>query len=87
MYSSQSTTSRASGCATVTVGGGGAGFFFGLHHLTLALVDILVINALILATIFAFARVNKTASLMMVPYWLWVSFAAYLTWAIRALNT
>ncbi|MCB0713597.1 MAG: tryptophan-rich sensory protein [Ignavibacteriae bacterium] len=62
-------------------------FFFGLHHLTLALVDILVINALILATIFAFARVNKTASLMMVPYWLWVSFATYLTWAIRALNT
>ncbi|MGE3800462.1 MAG: TspO/MBR family protein [Candidatus Kapaibacterium sp.] len=61
-------------------------FFFGLNDLALALVDILVMNALIIATIFAFARVNKTASMMMVPYWLWVSFATYLNWAILGLN-
>ena len=60
--------------------------FFGLHDLTLALVDILIMNALIIATIATFGRVNRTAAWMMVPYWLWVSFATYLTWTIRELN-
>lgn len=60
--------------------------FFGMHDLTWALIDILALNLLIIATIIAFYRINRTAAWMIVPYWLWVSFATYLTWAIRGLN-
>ncbi len=60
--------------------------FFGLHSLTGALVEILLLNVAIIATIFAFRRVSVTAARIMVPYWLWVCFATYLTWGIRSLN-
>ena len=39
-----------------------------------------------LATIALFWRVRKPAALLLVPYFLWVSFAACLTFAVWKLN-
>jgi tryptophan-rich sensory protein len=60
--------------------------FFGLHNPAGAFVDIIFLWLAILATIVAFSKISKTAAWLLVPYILWVSFAAYLNWAIWILN-
>jgi tryptophan-rich sensory protein len=60
--------------------------FFGLKSPGLALVEIIVLWILILAVIFQFHRYSKLASWLLVPYLLWVSFAAYLNFSIFQLN-
>lgn len=40
----------------------------------------------ILANIFAFLRISKTAAYLLIPYLLWVSFAAFLNFEIWILN-
>jgi translocator protein len=60
--------------------------FFGLQAPGLALVEILVLWALILATILAFWRHRRLAGLLLVPYLVWVSFAAALNFEIWRLN-
>ena len=60
--------------------------FFGAHQLGWALVEIIVLWIAILLTIFAFARISKTAAWLMVPYIAWVSFASILTATIWHLN-
>jgi tryptophan-rich sensory protein len=52
----------------------------------LGLVDILILWALILATIVCFYRVQKTAACLLIPYILWVSFASFLNYTIYILN-
>lgn len=61
-------------------------FFFGLHNIGLALVDILLLLLLLGLVTDRFFRINRTAGLLMVPYVLWVGFATYLTWRIWVLN-
>ncbi len=51
-----------------------------------ALVEIIVLWVAILLTIFAFAKVNKTAAWLLVPYISWVSFATILNYTIWKLN-
>lgn len=60
--------------------------FFGAQEPGWALVEIIGLWIFILLTILAFARINKTAAILMVPYILWVSFAAVLTGTIWQLN-
>lgn len=60
--------------------------FFGLHSPGGALVEIVFLWLAIAATIVAFAKVSKAAAWMLAPYILWVSFAAYLNYAIWILN-
>ncbi|AKH98237.1 TspO/MBR family protein [Halanaeroarchaeum sulfurireducens] len=60
--------------------------YFGLQSLRGGLVVIVVLWALIVATIGAFARVDRRAGLLLVPYLAWVSFAAYLNYAFWAVN-
>lgn len=60
--------------------------FFGAHQIGWALAEIAVLWLLILLTIFAFARVSKTAAWLLVPYISWVSFATLLTYTIWRLN-
>ena len=60
--------------------------FFGLHNPGWALVDIVLLWFAILATIFAFAKVSRSASWLLIPYILWVSFAIYLNYSIFILN-
>lgn len=51
-----------------------------------ALAEIIALWLLILATLIAFARVQRWAGLLLVPYLLWVSYAAALTAAAWRLN-
>lgn len=60
--------------------------FFGAKNPAGALVEIAVLWLAILWTISSFAKVSKPAAWLLVPYILWVSFAAYLNYAIWSLN-
>ena len=60
--------------------------FFGWHHGGFALADILLLWALILATLIAFWRIKPLSGALLVPYLLWVSFAAALNYSVWQLN-
>jgi tryptophan-rich sensory protein len=60
--------------------------FFGLQAPFFALIEIILLWVAILMTIGAFYRVSIPAAALLVPYLLWVTFAAYLTYGIYALN-
>lgn len=60
--------------------------FFGAKELFSAFVEIVFLWLAIVATIFMFSRVSRNAALVMVPYLLWVSFAAFLNYSIWQLN-
>lgn len=60
--------------------------FFSLQQPGWAFAEIVVLWLLILATIFAFARLNNMAAWLLVPYISWVSFAAILNFTIWQLN-
>jgi translocator protein len=60
--------------------------FFGLHRPGLALAVILGLLALIVLTTRAFARVDRIAAALMLPYAAWVSYAAYLNAGLWWLN-
>lgn len=61
-------------------------FFFAWRQGDLAFGDIVVLWVLILATILAFWRVRPLAGALLVPYLLWVSYAAALTYAVWQRN-
>ncbi len=60
--------------------------FFGMHNPGAALVEIVILWIAILATVITFYRVSKPASYLLLPYILWVSFAAVLNFSIWNLN-
>lgn len=60
--------------------------FFGLHSPGGALIEIAFLWLAIAATIFAFAKISKTAAWLLAPYLAWVSFAAFLNFTIWRLN-
>jgi translocator protein len=60
--------------------------FFGWHSPGGALVEIIFLWLAIAATIVVFNKVSKPAAWLLVPYILWVSFAAYLNYSIWHLN-
>jgi len=60
--------------------------FFGLRSPGWALLEIGLLWITILATIFVFAQLSRWAAALLVPYLLWVSFAAALNLAIWRLN-
>lgn len=60
--------------------------FFGLRSPGGALVEIAFLWLAILATIIVFAKISRPAAWLLMPYILWVSFAAYLNYSIWILN-
>lgn len=60
--------------------------FFAWRRGGLALAEIILLAALIVATMLAFARVRRTAAVLLVPYLLWVLFATALTAAVWQRN-
>lgn len=63
-----------------------SGLFFGLRQPAWALVDCLLLLALIIATGLQFWRRDRLAGILFLPYGAWVAFAALLNGAIVALN-
>lgn len=60
--------------------------FFWMHSPGLGLIVILVLLVAIVITIVYFDRLSRAASLLLVPYLLWVAFATSLNFAIWFLN-
>lgn len=56
--------------------------FFGWHRGALASVEVLILLALVAATVMAFWRASRPAALLLMPYLAWVGFASVLTWAV-----
>jgi tryptophan-rich sensory protein len=60
--------------------------FFGWHLGGWAFADVIVLWFLIVATLIAFWQNSRLAGLLLVPYLLWVSFAAVLNYTVWQLN-
>lgn len=60
--------------------------FFGLQQPFWALIEITVLWIAILLTTVEFFKINKKAGLILLPYTLWVTFAAVLNFSIWQLN-
>jgi len=60
--------------------------FFGLQNPLLALIDILILDMTLLVLIYLFWQASTVASLLLIPYLLWVSFATYLNAGFYWLN-
>jgi translocator protein len=60
--------------------------FFGAGRYGLALLDIVILWALIGVTIALFWRISRPAAVILVPYWAWVTYATALNTAIWTAN-
>ena len=60
--------------------------FFGLKDAFAGFLDIVPLWAAILATLVSFWKISPAAGWLLAPYWLWVSFAAGLNFAIWRMN-
>lgn len=56
--------------------------FFAWNLGAAAAIEVLILLALILATMVVFWRVSRLAGVLLVPYALWVAFASVLTWVL-----
>lgn len=61
-------------------------FFFNGKFFLFSLIWLVILWILILLTIKSFSRIRSVAGWLLVPYLLWVTFAAYLNWGIYVLN-
>lgn len=68
--------------AQLVANGAWSPLFFAGHRTGTALIDILILDALVAACVATFLPVNKTAGLLLVPYLAWVSFATLLNYRI-----
>ncbi len=60
--------------------------FFGFREVMLAMIVLVILWILILATMRGFSKHSVTAALLMLPYFIWASFAGYLNGSILFLN-
>lgn len=60
--------------------------FFGLHSPLFAFIEIVFLWLAILVTILIFLPISKGAGYLLIPYLLWVSFAAVLNFSLWRLN-
>ena len=61
-------------------------FFFGLKSPLAGLIEIAILGIAIILTIRSFLQVSRTAGLLLIPYFLWVTFATGLNLSIWYLN-
>jgi len=60
--------------------------FFGMHSTGLGLIVILPLWLMVWLTIQSSYKYSKTAAYLLVPYYIWVTFAVYLNWQLFVLN-
>jgi len=61
--------------------------FFGVKNIGLAMVDIAILWLMVLALLYFFYEIDKRATWLIVPYFLWISFASLLNYSIWILNS
>jgi benzodiazapine receptor len=61
--------------------------FFGLHSPFSAFIEIIILWLVILATFFYFIKISKPAGILLLPYLIWVAFAAILNYSLWKLNS
>jgi translocator protein len=61
--------------------------FFGMRWPGLALIEIILLLAVVLATMILFWRISTLSGALIVPYLAWVTYAAYLNAGIWRLNS
>lgn len=60
--------------------------FFNLRAYLFSFILLVVLWILVLVMILKFAKINKTAAILQIPYLLWLTFAGYLSLIIYILN-
>ena len=60
--------------------------FFGQKLIGFALIDIALLSVMIAITILYFSKISKTASILLMPYLIWVCFATALNFQIWRIN-
>ena len=60
--------------------------FFNFSAYFAAFLWLILLWVLVLLMIWYFAGVNRAAALLLIPYLLWLTFAAYLNWGVWVLN-
>lgn len=60
--------------------------FFGIHRPDLAFMEITLLWIMIGMTIFSFLKIRPIAGVLLIPYWIWVSFAGFLNFTIWQMN-
>lgn len=60
--------------------------FFGLQRPDLAFVEIVLLWVAILLSVLVFRRLSNLAAVLLIPYFLWVTFATFLNWTLWRLN-
>ena len=60
--------------------------FFGMHLISTGLAEILLLWVAVAFCVMLFWRRNKIAGALLIPYWLWISYASALNFAIWQLN-
>lgn len=61
--------------------------FFGLHRVDLAMIDVTVLWIIVLANTIAFFMVQPGAAILLIPYLIWITYAAALNFAIWQMNS
>ena len=61
-------------------------FFFGFQWYFFSFAWLVALWVIIVKTIIAFAKVNKVAAILLLPYLVWVTFAGYLNLFIYLMN-
>ena len=70
----------------LTLNLGWSALFFGLQRIDLALVELIILQALVIFTWLRFRAVDRRAGLLFLPYTIWVGFAVALNTGIWLLN-
>jgi len=61
-------------------------FFFVRHEIYNAFVEAIILDLTVLILIGLSWRISKIASVLLIPYALWVAFTSFLTWSVWVLN-
>lgn len=72
--------------AQLSVNGLWSWLFFGQQMIGVALIDLLLLVALVGIAVVLFSRVSRSAGVLLTPYLLWVCFAAALNFQIWRMN-
>lgn len=60
--------------------------FFSFHHISFAFVDLFALWVVLYFTLLSFMKISRLAGWLLLPYWLWVTFAGVLNGFIWYLN-